>query len=395
MGPSTGTVTAVLSPSPLPLQAQAVAGSSSVRYIIKASAVFRDSTGTGARITQLTVKLLDGQGTPIGSPQILTIDVAVAPNGAATQALALSIDAAAVQTPAALQMNASGTTPAGLALTIETAVAEVALAAAPSTGPFSHVFVVVEENENQADVIGNPQMPYLNGLAAAYGHASQYYADTHPSIGNYFMLTVGNVVTNTDSFSSIVSDDNIVRQLLASGKTWKSYAEDLPSAGYTGGDTGTYARRHNVIALLADVVSSSAQRARLVPFSQFATDLGTNALPNYSFIVPNLCNDGHDCPISTADRWLQANIGPLVNSADFQQNGLLIIVYDEASDADTAHGGGRVPWVAVSGKSKRGYVSSTFYQHESTLRLTAQALGLGVFPNRAASAPDMNDFFIF
>jgi len=132
---------------------------------------------------------------------------------------------------------------------------------------FGHVFILVEENHDYADVIGNPAMPYLNRLAKEYGLATQYYANTHPSIGNYFMLTVGDTVTNNNDFSGLVTDDNIVRQLLAAGKTWKSYAEDLPSIGYTGDGPGLYARRHNPLSYLSDVVNDSVQRQRLVPFS--------------------------------------------------------------------------------------------------------------------------------
>jgi acid phosphatase len=255
------------------------------------------------------------------------------------------------------------------------------------------VFIVVEENTNYGSVIGNATMPYLNGLAQQYGLATQYYADTHPSIGNYFMLTVGDVVTNNDSYSGpLVTEDNVVRELLKAGKTWKSYAENLPSVGYTGPDVGKYARRHNTLALVSDVASSSTQVKNLVPFSQFATDLTNNTLPNYAFIVPNLCNDAHDCVLSTADNWLKTNIDPLITSAQFQQDGLLIIVFDESA-SDNTHGGGRITWVTVSGKGKRAYESTTLYQHESTLRLSLSALGVTTFPNHAASAPDMGEFF--
>jgi acid phosphatase len=259
--------------------------------------------------------------------------------------------------------------------------------------PFNHVVIVMEENTDYKDVIGSSSMPYLNSLAQQYGLATQYYADTHPSIGNYFMLVVGDTITNDDSYSTIVTEDNIVRELLAAGKTWKSYAEGLPSVGYTGGNIGEYARRHDVIALLSDVVNDTAQAKNLVPFSQFATDLATDALPNYSFVVPNVCDDAHSCPLSTADTWLRTNIDPLIKSPTFQQNGLLIITFDESGTDDT-NGGGRVVWVAVSAESKRGYQSTTRYQHESTLRLSAEALGLKVLPNHAGTAPDMNEFFI-
>src|SRR5213595_3992261 len=110
---------------------------------------------------------------------------------------------------------------------------------------FNHIVMVVEENTDYTSVIGSSSMPYLNGLAQQYGLATQYYANTHPSIGNYFELATGQIISNNDSYSTIVTADNIVRQLLAAGKTWKSYAEDLPSVGYTGGDVGGYARKHN------------------------------------------------------------------------------------------------------------------------------------------------------
>ena len=150
--------------------------------------------------------------------------------------------------------------------------------AAP-TPRFDHVFIIVEENHDYSDVVGSPAMPYLNSLADRYGLATQYYANTHPSIGNYFMLTVGDTVTNDDDFSGIVTHDNIVRQLVAAGKTWKSYAEDLPSVGYAGDGPGAYARRHNPLSYLSDVVNDPVQRQRLVPFSQLASDLANQTLP--------------------------------------------------------------------------------------------------------------------
>ena len=79
-------------------------------------------------------------------------------------------------------------------------------------------------------------------------------------------------------------------------------------------------------------------------------------------IVPNLCNDGHDCSLATADAWLESNIDPLIKSVTFQQDGSLIIVFDE-SGGDNTNGGGRIVWVAVSPKAKRCYQSTTLYQH--------------------------------
>src|SRR2546422_6985918 len=115
---------------------------------------------------------------------------------------------------------------------------------------FNHIVMVVEENTDYTSVIGSSSMPYLNGVAQQYGLATQYYANTHPSIGNYFMMTVGTIITNDDSYGSVVTDDNVIRQLLAAGETWKGYAGDLPSAGSAapGGDNGAGARRQKSAA---------------------------------------------------------------------------------------------------------------------------------------------------
>jgi hypothetical protein len=265
---------------------------------------------------------------------------------------------------------------------------------APGSFPqFGHVVLVVEENHDYSDAIGNTSMPYLNSLAARYGVATQYYANTHPSMGNYLMLTTGQIISNDDSFTGPVSADNIVRDLVAAGKSWKSYAEDLPSVGYTGGDAYPYAKRHNILAYLTDVVNSTTEKNNLVPFSQFASDVANNQLPNFSLIIPNLLNDAHDAPLEVADFWLQRNIASLISSSTFQKDGLLIIVFDESGGTDTAHGGGHVAAVIVSPKAKSSYQSTTLYQHQSTLRLILQGLGVSTYPGEAGQAPLMSEFF--
>jgi phosphatidylinositol-3-phosphatase len=114
-------------------------------------------------------------------------------------------------------------------------------------------------------------------------------------------------------------------------------------------------------------------------------------------------DDAHNCPpgmtactdnqkLANADQWLAAKIKPLLASAAFQ-NSLLIVVFDEGDASDTAHGGGQAAAVIVSPKAKAGYQSTTLYQHESTLRLMMEGLGVTDLPGAAASAPDMSEFF--
>ena len=256
-----------------------------------------------------------------------------------------------------------------------------------------HVVLVVEENHSYSEVIGNSAMPYLNSLVSQYGLATQYYADTHPSIGNYFMLTTGQIVTNVDTFAGVVSVDNIVHELIASGKTWKSYAESIPSHGYIGGDQYPYAKRHNPCSYFTDVVNSTTQVQNLVSGTQFDTDVSNNQLPNFSFVAPNLLDDAHDGTLQVADAWLQAHIDPLIKSSSFQQDGLLIVTFDESDTTDTTHGGGQVATLIISPKARAGYKSTTLYQHESTLRLILNALSVPVYPGAASTAPDMGEFF--
>lgn len=276
---------------------------------------------------------------------------------------------------------------------------------APNPAPqLAHVVLVVEENHSYSDVIGNANMPFLNSLASKYGLATQYFADVHTSIGDYFMLTAGQIVTLNDAFTGTISGDNVVRELNNAGKTWKSYAESLPFAGYLGGDAYPYFKHHNPFTYFTDVTTTASQAANLVPFSQFATDLAANNLPNFSFIAPNVEHDAHDCPsggtdcadadrLIAADNWLKQNLTPLLNNASFMSNGVLLIVFDEGNTLDFANIGGHVPLVVVSSRAKSGFKSTTTYMHESTLRLVLQSLGANGYPGASASAPDMGEFF--
>jgi phosphatidylinositol-3-phosphatase len=264
----------------------------------------------------------------------------------------------------------------------------------PSVQPtFSHVVVLLEENQSYSEVMGNSSMPYFNSLASQYGLATQYFANAHPSLPNYMVLTTGLTETLDDNFAGTISDDNVVRELVKAGKTWKSYAESLPSPGYVGGDSSLYVRRHNPFTYLSDVQNDSSQAANIVPFTQFAADLANNALPQYSFIAPNVMDDAHDGSLAQADAWLQTNIAPLLASSAFQSGGLLIITFDEGNQSDVMHGGGQVATLIISSTAKKGFHSQILYQHQSVLRLVLSGSGIETFPGTSATAPDMTEFF--
>jgi acid phosphatase len=278
----------------------------------------------------------------------------------------------------------------------------VAQTSTPQLGP---VVVVALENHSYGDVVGNSSMPYLNSLINQNGLAQGFYANVHGSFPDYAMVTAGQLVTTNGAGPPpgvVVDIDNIERQLIAAGKTWKVYAESLPHPGYIGGDQYPYLKFHNPFAYYSDNQNGSAQANNIVPFDQFAADVATGSLPNFSFVVPNAVSDARDCPgggscpdslkLSTADQWLQNNIAPLLSSSQFQQGGLLVIWWDEGNASDTSNGGGHIPVILVGPTVKPGFRSTTFYRHENLLRTLCEGLGLG-FPGAAASAASMAEFF--
>jgi acid phosphatase len=275
------------------------------------------------------------------------------------------------------------------------------------------VAILTLENTSFLQVIGDTtDAPFLNSLVNYQGSnpsapgalATNYFADAHPSIGNYFMMTTGQLVTTDDTFNDTsagypVTVDNAARELIAAGKSWKVYAESLPSVGYTGGDVVPYLERHNPFSYFSDVAGNPRQSANIVPFTQFATDLNAGSpgtlgnLPTYAFIVPNAWGDSESCDptetscaterIADADAWVQTNIGPLLQTPAFQQNGLLIIAWDEGDVTDTSNGlggigGGHVATIILGAGVKPGYQQQTtnVYDHASLLRLTMDSLGL-------------------
>jgi acid phosphatase len=208
------------------------------------------------------------------------------------------------------------------------------------------------------------------------------------------MLTTGQIITNDDGYTSTVSADNLSRHLLAAGKEWKSYAEDLPNVGYTGGDSGAYAEHHNPFSYFSDVRGTNNPQAQnLVPFTQFANDLGNGKLPDFSFVLPNLNDDAHNGTLAQADAWLQKNIAPVLASSQFQNGGLLIVAFDEAADNDTSHGGGRVAIVMAGPTLKSGFQSSTLYQHENLLKTITNFMGIDGNIGAAGNAAAMTEFF--
>lgn len=263
-----------------------------------------------------------------------------------------------------------------------------------------HVVMVMEENQSYSSVVGNTTAwPHLNALMSQGALATNYYADAHSSIPNYFMLTTGQTLTFDDNSTTIWNVDNLARHMLARNVSFRVYAEGI-QRGYLGGNTGLYVIRHNPFAMLSDIANSPQVANQVIwPFSQFSADLASHALPEFSFIIPDLNDNAHSAPPQQADSWLQANVvGPLTGYPDFQPggDGVLIVNFDESVGSDVAHGGGHVAPVFWGPIVNGGFqqTSNTVFQHESMLRTVMELLQLQNPPAAAANAPDMAEFFV-
>lgn len=268
----------------------------------------------------------------------------------------------------------------------------------PPPPPPPHVVLVMEENKSYSAVAGNTaDWPNLNQLIVNGALATNYFANVHPSIGNYFMLTTGVVLTKDDTSTQVWNVDNLARRMIAANVSFRVYAEGI-TQGYVGGNYKSYYVRHNPFALLSDLADNPQEaHEHIWPFSQFATDLATGSLPEFSYIVPNVNDDAHSGSSSAADAWLEGQVVvPLSNDPAFEPggNGLLIVNFDEAADSDTRHGGGHIAVVFWGPMAKTDYrqSSSTLYQHQSMLRTIMEILGLKNPPGAAATAPSMSEF---
>ncbi|HEY4426937.1 MAG TPA: alkaline phosphatase family protein [Solirubrobacteraceae bacterium] len=345
------------------------------------------------------------------------------------------------------------------------AVAPSSSQAATRLPKVRHVWVIVLENQGYAATFGNPAAdPYLAQVLPSQGALLEsYYATGHASNDNYISLVSGQPPNaqnqadcpNFDDFTGAVMLSNgvetgtgcvypkevanIGNQLSARKLTWKAYQEDMgndpnreaaacghPALNSTDetqkAETGDgYATRHDPFVYFHSVIdeisycdkhvvalgspTGAMPAAALRGETGLATDLTSlSKTPRFSFVTPNLCNDGHDYPctnqpsgasaLADIDSFLETWVPKITSSQAYRENGLLEIVFDEASNSETeaccgeqpgpgspapgisGPGGGRVGAVLLSPFIKPGTVSTTSYNHYSSLASWESLLGL-------------------
>jgi phosphatidylinositol-3-phosphatase len=239
---------------------------------------------------------------------------------------------------------------------------------------FTHVVVVVFENHEATAIAGNPAAPTFNALARRYARLTDYDAVAHPSLPNYLALVSGSTQgISSDCTNCVVGTPSLADTLAAAGKTWKTYAEDLPYPGFTGASAGRYAMKHDPFLYFRHVLASRARRDRVVPFTQLARDLAEHRLPDFSLLIPNLCNDMHDCSVATGDAWLKAHVEPLLRSPQLR-GGVVFVVFDEGTT--NRGGGGHIDALALGSTVRRGSRFAGATNHYGLLRTIEDAWGL-------------------
>jgi acid phosphatase len=253
--------------------------------------------------------------------------------------------------------------------------------------------VVIEENHSLAQMMS--QMPYLFGLSTTYGYATDWTAIRHPSLPNYLAISGGSTFGVGDDrppashANDVGGATSVFDEALDAGKTARTYAESMPSPCYLSdhpAHSPSYVVRHNPWAYYP------ASRVRChsndVPMTGFAAAARANALPDVGFLIPNLCDDAHSCPLADADAFLRRTLPDVLASTDFTSGRLAVVV---TADEDDKHSGNVVLTSVLAARLSHKVVTSPL-THYSLARYLAQVLGVAPLGN-ASTAPDMKAAF--
>jgi acid phosphatase len=232
------------------------------------------------------------------------------------------------------------------------------------------------------------EMPFTYGLARRYGYATGYRAISHPSLPNYLAMSGGDtfgVTDDRDPSAHPLGATSVFGQALALHRTAKVYAEDMRGTCATT-SSGRYAVRHNPWTYY--VGERAACRRYDVPMTALAADVQSGHLPNAGMVVPNLCNDAHDCALATADAWLRTVVGGVLRGPDFRSGRLLVVITADEDD----HRQGNLVLTTLVSPQLHGAVVHADLDHYSLARLYSEVLGATPLA-RARSAPSAASAF--
>jgi phosphatidylinositol-3-phosphatase len=254
--------------------------------------------------------------------------------------------------------------------------------------PVTKVLVFVEENHSYSEL--KAQMPYTLGLAQRYGYATNYTATMHPSLPNYLAMAGGSRFGITNDYPPAkhpVNASSVFGRAISAGRTARTYAEGMPS-NCAAKNSGLYAVRHNPWAYFTPSASERQQcLAYDVRETALAADISNGTLPTVGMVIPNVCNDAHNCSLATADAWFQSRMAKALAGPDFTAGRLAVILTADEDDRTQAN---TVLTVVVHPSlDGLGKVVSTSLTQYSTTRLLQDVGHSAPYLSNAANAPDL------
>jgi phosphatidylinositol-3-phosphatase len=236
------------------------------------------------------------------------------------------------------------------------------------------VAVLFLENHGYDQIIGSRQAPYLNHLANRGALATDYYAIGHPSLPNYLALTTGSTQGITSDCNSCENTaPSLPGQLDAAHISWKAYFQSIPAAGFAGNGVGNYSKHYNPFAYSEQVGEGAIARRHEVDFRSLRHDLRRHSLPRFSWITPNLLNDGHNASIRASDRFASRLVPRVVRALG--PDGVLFVTWDEAQGI-TGPAGGHVALIATGPGARHHVRAIGPADHYSLLATLEGGLGL-------------------
>jgi len=362
-------------------------------------------SAAGRRLGQKTIGPVGGSGTARRPDWAFKIKTGLVPAGTASAEAEVTLRTSLKNDdgPNAPQVGYDRATAAGLQFSVSARVARPALKPPVSRVPrYQHVFLFYFENEDFGQIIGNTaQAPYLNSLLPRSSLLGNFYAEEHPSDGNYLALAGGSTFgiplddpAEEDSQYTI-NARNISDLADGAHETWKTY---LQSANGPCDDTvhENYWDDDQPMMYFADVRERPAYCAQhVVPLQELQGDLAhASTTPNFDWVSPDDCSDMEGCGIAAGDAFLQQELGAIMRSPAWtRQRSLAIITFDE-DNYDFQHPAQRVATLVLGSQGVRqGYVSEVRYTHYSLLRTIEGALGLGTLTANDRYAQPTNDIF--
>ena len=247
------------------------------------------------------------------------------------------------------------------------------------------------ENRTSSDVLGNAAAPYETALARECGTDRAYHQIGSPSLPNYLGATSGatyGIADDAGPATHPITADNLFRQVRAAGGTERSYVENMPTH-CAGAAQGAYAVKHNPATYYVGGGDRAACLADDVPLGTtstgpFIADVDSGRLPSFALVVPNICDDGHNCPATTGDRWLADWLPHILDSSAYRSgNTAVFVVWDESTP---------MPNIVISPTTPPGLVSSVAIDHYALLRTTEELLGLPLL-GQAQTSPSLRSLF--